>query len=410
MQKVMLVKVIAALLGAAVVVGGIALAVTLSHGTDSYRSILVYELEGTADIEREGTGTISAAENLYLESGDRVTVASDSSMRLKLDDDKYIMVEENSVLSVEATGSKEDSETSIYLERGAITNEIQNRLSDESLYEVTTPNSVMAVRGTTFRVEVYFDENGEVYTKLSTFEGIVVSRLILPDGTLGDEVPVEDGNEVIIHSNENITEYLLGPAEISYEDLPLQTLYVLKDLMQSGMELTGITSKELQELIETKEGVLASDDTEAAVEDTEELEEPEETEEPEQTDNADSSAGASGQEQTGEIRQETDGGGKQTETQQTPADKTQKPADAPQTPADTTQKPGDTPQTPPDTPQESDQTYTVTFMYQGQVFGAQTVKSGQKAAAPKLKPAADGAWDFDFSQSIDKDTTIEWRQ
>lgn len=389
MQKIMLVKVIAALLGAAAVAGGIALAVTLTHGADSYRSILVYELEGTAEIEREGTGTFSAAENLYLESGDRVTVASSSSMRLKLDDDKYIMVEENSVLSIEASGSKEDSKTSIYLERGAITNEIQNRLSDESTYEVTTPNSVMAVRGTTFRVEVYFDENDEVYTKLSTFEGVVVSRMILPDGTVDDEVPVDTGNEVIIHSNENITEYLFDATDISYEDLPLQALYVLKDLMQSGMELTGITSEELQELIELLEGEAAPDDTEEVVEDTEEAEDTEQTGDTESAAEGSEEGSGGTQPAGGEPQQTANGNGEPSNAQQTPTDAGQ--------------------QTPSDTQQASSQTYTVTFMYQGQVFGTQSVKSGQKVAVPKLNPAASGAWDFDFSQTIEKDTTIEWK-
>lgn len=405
MQKIMLVKVIAALLGAAAVAGGIALAVTLTHGTDSYRSILVYELEGTAEIEREGTGTFSAAENLYLESGDRVTVAASSSMRLKLDGDKYIMVEENSVLSIEASGSKEDSKTSIHLERGAITNEIQNQLSDESTYEVTTPNSVMAVRGTTFRVEVYFDENDEVYTKLSTFEGIVVSRMIMPDGTVDDDVPVETGNEVIIHSNENITEYLFDATDISYEDLPLQALYILKDLMQSGMELTGITSNELQDLIELLEGEAAPDDTEEIVEDTEEAEDTEQTDDTESAAEGSEEEAGGTQPAGGEQQQTANGNGESPNAQQTPTDAGQQtPTDAgQQAPTDVGQ------QTPSDTQQTSSQTYTVTFMYQGQVFGTQSVKSGQKAAAPKLNPAASGAWDFDFSQTIEKDTTIEWK-
>ena len=67
-------------------------------------------------------------------------------MRLKLDDDKYILVEENSILTIVAEGTKEDSKTAIHLEQGAITNEIQNKLNPNSSYEVTTPNSVMAVR------------------------------------------------------------------------------------------------------------------------------------------------------------------------------------------------------------------------------------------------------------------------
>ena len=167
---------------------------------DTYRSIQIYELNGTTTIEREGIGEIDAVENLYLESGDRVIVGADSTARLKLDEDKYILVEENSILTVVAEGTATDSKTSIHLEQGAITNEIQNKLNDNSTYNITTPNSVMAVRGTIFRVEVYFDESGEVYTKVSTFEGSVASSLILPDGTKQVEILlVEGGKETIIH-------------------------------------------------------------------------------------------------------------------------------------------------------------------------------------------------------------------
>ena len=54
-------------------------------------------------------------------------------------------------------------------------------------------------------------------------------------------------------------------------------------------------------------------------------------------------------------------------------------------------------------------TYTVTFMYQGEVFATQTVKSGEKAAAPVLVPAQSGAWDFDFATKIKANTTISWK-
>ncbi|MDD6069281.1 MAG: hypothetical protein PUC12_00485, partial [Clostridiales bacterium] len=114
-----------------------------SKTEDFYRSIQIYDLKGTATIEREGIGTMNAVQNLYLESGDRICVGEDSFMRLKLDDDKYIMVEENSILLIVAEGTKTDSQTSIHLEQGAITNEIQNKLNDKSAYDVTTPNSVM---------------------------------------------------------------------------------------------------------------------------------------------------------------------------------------------------------------------------------------------------------------------------
>ncbi|MCM1212635.1 MAG: FecR domain-containing protein [Blautia sp.] len=298
MEKALWMKIAAAVVGVAAAAIGVVAFINY-QGDDSYRSILIYEVSGDAFIERGDTGTIDAVENLYLESGDRIHVAEDSFMRLKLDDDKYIMVEENSILSIEASGTKKDSETTIRLERGAITNEIQNPLSQKSSYEVTTPNSVMAVRGTVFRVKVYYDEKGEIYTKLSTFEGKVASRLIFPDGTMDEELPVEEGNEVIIYSNEVLTEYLREAEEIVYEDLPLQPLNVLLGLVEEGTTVTGTDKEMLEELIARKqqEDAEGKEEKEIKEKDASELEEDEEKaedgeEEPEdETDTEDEEGG-----------------------------------------------------------------------------------------------------------------------
>lgn len=53
--------------------------------------------------------------------------------------------------------------------------------------------------------------------------------------------------------------------------------------------------------------------------------------------------------------------------------------------------------------------YTVTFQYNGQTFGTQTVRRGDKAVQPALQPAAKGAWDFDFTKPITDDTVIDWK-
>ena len=53
--------------------------------------------------------------------------------------------------------------------------------------------------------------------------------------------------------------------------------------------------------------------------------------------------------------------------------------------------------------------YTVTFRYNGQTFGTQTVRRGDKAVQPALQPAAKGAWDFDFTKPITADTVIDWK-
>ena len=53
--------------------------------------------------------------------------------------------------------------------------------------------------------------------------------------------------------------------------------------------------------------------------------------------------------------------------------------------------------------------FTVTFRYNGSVFGTQTVEKGGLASKPQLRPAQSGSWDYDFSKEITGDTTIEWR-
>lgn len=356
MQKRRTVVLAAILIGVAMVVAGIFFAIHFfSNKTESYRSILVYELEGSASIERDGKEAVNVVENLYLESGDRVKTAADSNMRLKLDDDKYIMVEEESVFRIEAAGNKEDSKTSIYLEQGVITNEIQNKLSNKSSYDVTTPNSVMAVRGTIFRVEIYLDENGDKYTKLSVFEGEVTANLAYPDGTTGEEVQIEAGKEVIIHSNNTVTEYLEEPADIDYTKFSLQTLYYLQDLIANGTTIEGITQEELEKIIQNMKNVNQSkNDSEVNTE----LETDAETKS--DTGAKTSSAAASNVEQ-----------GVKTE------------------------------------PEKAE--YTVTFLYEGKVFGTQKVGNGKKVIQPKLNPSDQGNWDFDFSQVIKEDTTIEWK-
>lgn len=366
----------------ALVVG---LVIHFRKSEDTYRSIQIYKLDGTATIERESIGAIDAVENLYLESGDRIRVDAKSSMRLKLDDDKYILVEENSILSIVAEGTKTDSKTSIHLEQGAITNEIQSKLNENSSYDVTTPNSVMAVRGTVFRVEITVNEKGEIYTKVSVFGGKVSSRLILPDGTMKEEdVLIEGGDEVIIHMDTDITEYLSGPQSIDYEELPVQTLEFLLDVMETGTQLEGITAEEIKILLhEREEEETVEQSEEETEEETEKETEGEKAESEAEPEEEGKQAKNSKEKETAEETQETE-----QETKVYAAGvKTEEPS----------QTTGEV------------KTYTVTFAYNGVVFGTQTVAEGQQVNVPKLAPAAEGAWDFDFSQPIMGDVTISWK-
>lgn len=194
-----------------------------------YRVIKIYEIEGNGTITRNGNQELTPYANMQLQSGDVVRL-EDGSMTLKLDDDKYVYVEEQTEFVIVAEGNNEDGKTRIELKSGAITNEIENPLSADSTYEVNTPNSTMAVRGTIFRVEIQYDKSGTCYTTISVFDGKVASKLVYVDGTLSDEeVMIEKDKEIIIYQNEQGTDYIGDPEDIDYSRLPESCLEILRE-------------------------------------------------------------------------------------------------------------------------------------------------------------------------------------
>ncbi|MBE5944392.1 MAG: hypothetical protein E7258_05685 [Lachnospiraceae bacterium] len=196
------------------------IAIFVLGNKDSHRIIKIYEFEGDGVVKRDSVGNIEPYANMNLESGDNVTLNS-GLMTLRLDDDKYVNVEENTEFSIKATGTSKDSKTTIELKKGAITNDIQNKLSSKSSYEINTPNVTISVRGTNYRVAIYEDETGAKYSRVSVFDGKVVTKLVYADGTIADEeVVVESGYEVIICEVDDTTDYIDGVKEIDYSTLP----------------------------------------------------------------------------------------------------------------------------------------------------------------------------------------------
>ncbi len=229
-------KLIVCILVAIVIV--FTLVIILLMGKDKvYRIIKIYEYDGKATVIREDIGEIEPYNNMNLESGDKVYLQT-GNMTLRMDEDKYAYVEEDTEFSIQAVGSSEDSETTIVLNKGAITNEIQNALSRESSYEVNTPNSTMAVRGTVFRVSIYYDEEGICYTKITVFDGKVVSRLVYPDGHISEEeVSIEKGKEIIIYEDGETTDYLSEPTDIDYSSLPDDVVSLIKEIMGEYIQI-----------------------------------------------------------------------------------------------------------------------------------------------------------------------------
>lgn len=334
---------------------------------EAYRQIKVYEIEGSAVVTREGTGEVDPYVNMMLQNKDEAATMVASYVQLQLDGDKYILMEPSTKIQLEATGDDKDSKTKINLTQGAIVNKIEKSLSEKSTYEVTTPNSTMAVRGTTFRVEVKVDEKGESYTTLAVCEGKVECRLIAPDGTVSEEpVFIEEGQQIKIRGTNDISEYVGDKENLDYEELKDKVLWFVGYVE----EITEIES-ETEVVSETETEKETETETEIETEKEKEKEEPpvvasEKESEPESevtapdngSSNSGSNSGNSGSSNSGTS---------------TPA------------------------------------TYTVTFKdSMGNVFATQSVTAGGTAKEPLLNPEAAGDWNFDFSSPITADTVIEW--
>lgn len=365
---------------------------------EAYRQIKVLSLQGTATVTRASVGSMDAYEDMRLETGDAVSVPAGSTLVLELDGDKYVMLEPGTKLTLEAEGTATDSKTTIHLQEGAVVNHLTQKLNENSSYEVTVPNSTMAVRGTVFRVAVIYDENGDSFATVSVFQGVVTSRLIFPDGTvegLEKEREIPAGREVIVHGDTEISEYLWGdeeePHEIDYSQLPKEVLEFLIDCIereeqQDGEELS-ISKEECEELLRELE---QTDDTEEVDAEPEEQETENESEDEEDT----LQPLVPAEDQT------------QEESKLEPLPSTAEP--------ETPKKSSSSSKKSESTTTEQTKTYTLTFQYNGTTFCTQSVEEGKTAVKPTLLPSLNGYWalsgkEFDFSsQKITGNQTLTW--
>ncbi len=352
---------------------------------EAYRNIKVMSINGSATVERASVGTLDAYADMKLENGDRLSVDGSSSLTLSMDDDKYAMLEPGSSLTLEADGTKENSKTVIHLEAGAVMNYLSEKLSEGSSYEVTVPNSTMAVRGTVFRVAIVYDENGESYTTVQVFEGIVGCRLVFPDGTISEEeVQLAPGKEVLIHGDTSISEYVGDKGhDIDYTTLNREALEFLLFCIDDGADLC-IPREEVEELLRRL------DQPEEEPEEQEEAEEPEkEVKKPVVIETPEPVVPA--------VEETPSSSGGSSETSK----------DSPGN--DDNQKSHHSSKKKPSSSDEETKTYTVTFQTaSGDVFCTQTVEDGKTASKPKLQPSASGSWNYDFTKAVTENIIIKW--
>ena len=182
-------KIIAGAVTLALIAGVVVLIILLNTG---YRSIRVADLTGTSRV----TSLLSVSDAFRgqdLVSGDKVEVLEKSSLTLALDSDKHVVASELTKFSLEAFGAAgKDSRTVIHLEKGTISNQIDNKLLPSESYVVESPNASMSVRGTIFSVNVFFDSEGLCHTVVEVKQGVVE---ITEKGTGNEEIKTLNAGE-----------------------------------------------------------------------------------------------------------------------------------------------------------------------------------------------------------------------
>jgi len=231
--------------GIVAVAVAVVLIINLNKKEESYRVITVHEVEGTTVIKSANADPINAFKGKNLQNGDDATVSADSSITLLLDSDKYIYAESNAHFWLDATGSAGSTKTVIHADSGDTIHHLENKLGSDEVYNVSTPASTMAVRGTVFRVVVY-QENGISYTQIEVFQGAVTVELNTTEGNpVGVSRTINAGECALMRASTDFSEFVGvngasadENAPIDYHNIPQSVAQNLGIIIDTGEELS----------------------------------------------------------------------------------------------------------------------------------------------------------------------------
>jgi len=225
---------------------------------ETARTVVVQETNGTTVVLDAKKASTNAYKGMHLVAGNDVTVQEISDLTMLFDMDKYMYAEESTHFWLsEASGSQEKSKTVIYLDEGATLNRIVNPLENGAVYQVDTPNSTMAVRGTVFRVEVREGKDGKIYTYLAVLNGAVKVELKTTEGKYnGVSETIPAGTAATIRADETFSEFIGGSggkhtAPIDYAAFPAGTLRQIIAYIDDNEEIDA-DRDELEALLKQK--------------------------------------------------------------------------------------------------------------------------------------------------------------
>lgn len=156
---------------AAILIGFLLCFLCACGNKNEARTIAVEKINGTVTAKTDKK-TTDVTKGEKLKSGQEISVGSSSDLTLLLDADKHIFAEENSVFNLVAKGKSGKTKTKIEMSSGKMRYDIDKKLKDEETFEVSTPNAIMSVRGTSFIVEI-IGQGADATTKITVESGSI---------------------------------------------------------------------------------------------------------------------------------------------------------------------------------------------------------------------------------------------
>jgi hypothetical protein len=242
------IKVVAASVMALILVAVAAIVLSLAFGGETIRNLTVNDIKGTVVIIR-GAKQIYASKKTVLQSGDVVNTDKDSTIRIRIDEDKYIAIEPESSVYVYYTNVSDKGDVSVNIACGAVTCQLNKALKKNETFKVKTPNASISVRGTVFRTEFeladkYMGYENVMLTHVQNFDGSVMLQLYDTGGEKnGEPMLLTERTSAELVSCDEFSQYGYLNYDTNIYDLKEITL---KELIRiSGEHTMAYTADEL---------------------------------------------------------------------------------------------------------------------------------------------------------------------
>lgn len=229
-----------------------AVALSLAFGRDTVRALTVTDIQGNAVVIR-GSKQMYISRKTVLQSGDIVNTDENSTVRIRIDNDKYISVEPNSSVYVYYTQISGKGDVSVNIACGAVLSQLNEPLKKNETFVVKTPNTAVNARGTVFRTEFslkdkYMGYSDVMITHVQNFDGSVMLQLYDTDSEKsGEPMLLTERTSAELISCEGVAQY--GYLNYDTDMYALDELTLMELIRVSGEHEIAYTLDEIDSAV-----------------------------------------------------------------------------------------------------------------------------------------------------------------